>query len=465
MKQNVKAYFEFVRYSLDAKAEMPKGVADMNWQGLFQFAKKQAILGVVFEGVKRMQDVGCLMSDVGCEREKEEGRSKRAEVRGLKEDVGCLMSDVGCEREEGCVRIPYRVLMEWIAVSAQIEHQNKVVNAAAAEVTRKLKDRGFDSCILKGQGNALMYDVGGKREEGRRKTAERGKKEDDSWKPFIRQPGDIDVWVRGDVGCLMSDVRCKREEGRCKREDVREKKEDGIKEVIKFVKGMYPKARAVYHHIDAGEINGVEVEVHYRPSFMNSPIHNSRLQRWFASHSEEQFANVVDLPEGAGKIAVPKTDFNIVFQLSHVYNHLLHEGIGLRQIVDYYYLLKEEGRGKKADVYDTLRYLGMEKIAGAMMWVLNEVLGLEEKYLIAPKNERMGRVLLSEIIRGGNFGHYDEEKRWLKEEGIGKMLGVQLKKNILRLKRDMRMMRYFPSECLWEPVFRMWHFFWRLRYN
>ena len=171
------------------------------------------------------------------------------------------------------------------------------------------------------------------------------------------------------------------------------------------------------------------------------------------------------MPEGAGKIAVPKTDFNIVFQLSHVYNHLLHEGIGLRQIIDYYYLLKEEGRGKKADVYDTLRYLGMEKIAGAMMWVLNEVLGLEEKFLIAPKNEKMGKVLLSEIIRGGNFGNYDEEKRWLKEEGIGKMLGVQLKKNILRLKRDMRMMRYFPSECLWEPVFRMWHFFWRLRYN
>ena len=453
MKQNVKAYFEFVRYSLDAKAEMPKGLADMNWQGLFQFAKKQAILGVVFEGVKRMEDgrrkkedVVCLMSDVGCEREKGEGR-------GLKEDGRWN------REEEGCVRIPYRVLMEWIAVSAQIEHQNKVVNAAAAEVTRKLKDRGFDSCILKGQGNALMYHVRGKKEEGR------GKSEDDGWKPFIRQPGDIDVWVRGDVGCLMSDVRCKREEGRCKREDVREKKEDGIKEVIQFVKRMYPNARAVYHHIDAGEINGVEVEVHYRPSYMNSPIHNSRLQRWFATHSKEQFANVVDLPNGVGKIAVPTTDFNIVFQLSHVYNHLLHEGIGLRQIIDYYYLLKEEGRGKKADVYDTLRYLGMEKIAGAMMWVLNEVLGLEEKFLIAPKNERMGRVLLSEIIRGGNFGNYDEEKRWLKEEGIGKMLGVQLKKNILRLKRDMRMMRYFPSECLWEPVFRMWHFFWRLRYN
>ena len=80
MKQNVKAYFEFVRYSLDAKAEMPKGLVDMDWQGLFLFAKKQAILGVVFEGVKRMEDVGCLMSDVGCEREKGEGR-------GLKEDV------------------------------------------------------------------------------------------------------------------------------------------------------------------------------------------------------------------------------------------------------------------------------------------------------------------------------------------------------------------------------------------
>lgn len=57
-----------------------------------------------------------------------------------------------------------------------------------------------------------------------------------------------------------------------------------------------------------------------------------------------------------------------------------------------------------------LEHLGLAKIAGAVMWVLKEVLGLEEKYLIAPVDERRGRFLLSEIMRGGNFGMYGTEK-------------------------------------------------------
>jgi hypothetical protein len=134
----------------------------------------------------------------------------------------------------------------------------------------------------------------------------------------------------------------------------------------------------------------------------------------------------------------------------------MQEGIGLRQIIDYYYVLMEDGRGKMEDVSDTLRSLGLWKIAGAVMWVLNEVLGLEEKYLIAPKDERLGKVLLAEIVNGGNFGQYDSDN--IKADN-------QLKKNWQRICRDFRLMRYFPSECLWEPVFRIYHFFWRLRYN
>ena len=108
------------------------------------------------------------------------------------------------------------------------------------------------------------------------------------------------------------------------------------------------------------------------------------------------------------------------------------------------------------DVSNTLRYVGLDKIAGAMMWMLNEVLGLPEEYLIAPKDEKRGRVLLAEIMKGGNFGHYDAENQ---------KANNAIKKNLQRIKRDMRMMRYFPSECMWEPVFRVYHYFWRQKYK
>ena len=164
------------------------------------------------------------------------------------------------------------------------------------------------------------------------------------------------------------------------------------------------------------------------------------------------------MPEEAGSIRIPNWEFNVVFQLAHIYNHIIYEGIGLRQIIDYYYLLKNEEcrmNNEESSISRTivLEHLGLTKIAGAVMWVLKEVLGLEERYLIAPVDERRGRFLQNEILLGGNFGQYDNRVN---------RQGGQLNANINRLKRDVRLVRYFPSECLWEPVFRLWHYFWRV---
>jgi hypothetical protein len=420
--------FEFIRYSLDPEAEMLKGMGKIDWEKMFQFADEQGILGIVFQGVREIMDNG----------------------KWKMEDDGHTESTESTERESGGP--DYDLMLEWGFVAQEIENRNKKVNKAVVRLAEELKEKGFGCCILKGQGNNLLYP-----------------------NVYSRTPGDIDVWVVD---------KWKMENGKwIIGQDVRR--------VIRFVKERNPEARAVYHHIDYGEYDDVEVEVHYRPSFMNDPIHNRRLQKWFEQKAPEQFAHVVELPDGVGEVAVPTVEFNLIFQLSHVYNHLLHEGIGLRQIIDYYYLLRKwkmdngkwiikgnTDRTDDTDLRDTLRYLtsstsvatrqcmnefplrsllrrlGMWKIAGAMMWVLNEVLGLEEKYLIAPKNEKLGRVLLAEMLRGGNFGQFDIDN--IKADS-------QLKKNWQRIRRDLRMMRYFPSECLWEPVFRIGHFFWRTR--
>ena len=381
-----KTYLEFIRYALNPKGERPKDVAKMDWDGFFQFADEQAILGMMYDGRKQMADES-----------------------GMRDEEG-FMDDL---------------TLEWGFEAQQIKEQNEAINRKCVEVQKELQEAGFQCCILKGQGNSLLYP-----------------------KPYRRMPGDIDVWVKCDGRC----------NGRGKRDDV--------KEVIRFVKERNPEARAVYHHIDGGEIDDIEVEVHYKPSFMNNLIHNRRLQKWFEQKAPEQFGHKVELPDGAGEICTPTTDFNTVYLLAHIYRHLMQEGIGLRQIIDYYYVLMSDEfatphsacreDGKMEDVSDTLRSLGLWKIAGAVMWVLNEVLGLEEKYLIAPKDERLGKVLLAEIVNGGNFGQYDSDN--IKADN-------QLKKNWQRICRDFRLMRYFPSECLWEPVFRIYHFFWRLRYN
>ena len=392
-------YLEFLRYTLEGERAVPEGLDQIDWEGLYRFAEQQSIVGVMFEGVQRLGSNAA---------------------------------------------IPRPLLMQWVGCAQQIEARNAQLNRVCVELAEMLRQEGFECCILKGQGNALMYP-----------------------NPYSRTSGDIDVWVRGERGEKYSVESLEFRDTlrwlggeRCE-----------VREVIRWVRERNPKGKACYHHIDYGEFKGVEVEVHYRPSFMNNLIHNKRLQRWFEEQAEEQFAHQVELPDGTGSICVPTREFNIIYQLSHIYNHVLHEGIGLRQVVDYYFLLRgercevrgvmEEVRGERGvkfrveslEFRDTLRWLGLEAFAGALMWVLSEVLGLEEEYLIAPMDERLGRVLLSEIMRGGNFGQYDEQN--IKADS-------PLKKNWQRICRDFRMMRYFPSECLWEPLFRIWHFFWRI---
>ena len=427
----IDTFLEFLRYCIGDEQKPPVSAKGIDWMEMMAWAESQAIVGVVYQGI----------------------------LKGGKE-----------------LEIPFDALMEWVGYAQQIEAQNRLVNQRCVEIAAAFQKDGFETCILKGQGNAALYPS-----------------------PLLRNPGDIDLWVRrqnNDIRQsnrltgssrqkdIRTDIRQSNDERQSNRltssfrqKDIRTE----IKEIIGFVKERNPEARALYHHIDLGEFKGVEVEVHYRPSFLSDPVHNRRLQKWFRCHTES--TDTVELTDGVGRINVPNWEFNVVFQLSHVYNHLLHEGIGLRQIIDYYYLLRQSNdirqsnrltdsfrqknderqnnrltdsfrqKDIRTEIGDTLRYLGLWEIAGAMMWVLNEVLGLEEKYLIAPKDERRGRLLLAEIMKGGNFGFYDVENQ---------RADSQLKKNWLRIRRDLRMMRYFPSECLWEPVFRVYHFFWRM---
>lgn len=357
----------FVRYALH-HGEPPQQIADVDWDGLYRFANEQAIVGVLFEGVK-------------------------------------------CLSEQG-LKPPRKLLMEWIAVTGQIEQRNRLVNQNAVALAAAFKAEGYNSCLLKGQGNNLLYSSA-----------------------FSRTPGDIDLWITPAESNIS--------------EKQREKK------VLGFLRKKYPNGFLHYNHIDGGIYNSTEVEVHHRPRFLNNLVHNARLQKWIECHREEQFGNYVRLPDTNVDIAIPTWDFNVVFQLAHIYGHVLQSGIGLKQMIDYYYLLKADGRGKKEDVEKTMRWLGLYKVASTVMWVLHEALGLEEEYLIVPPNEKLGKFLLDEIMRGGNFGQYEAN-------GKRKVVSGRMTKNLQRLQRDFRLLRYFPSECLWEPVFRIYHWFWRL---
>ena len=437
--------FRFLRFSLGLEGEVKDPLDGrqgcFDWEACYQFAKRQTLVGVLFDGIQRLP-------------------KELAPARPL--------------------------LLRWLSDSESIRRRNMRMDRASAYIYNKVCAAGFRCCILKGQGNALLYP-----------------------RPSSRTPGDVDVWVVAN------------------REELRHI-------ALSLTEGDGSSLQESLNHIGL-TVHGVSVELHSTPALLNSPLHNSRLQRWLKRNADLQCSNRIALPNNAGEVAVPTLSFNIIYQLCHLFHHCFYEGVGLRQIVDYYFVLKntdfsgntngvsgntdcdgvllntdytdspdsssgdfegdgcflntdytdytdrfsgntDEGcfllntdctdfldsssgglvevdsGGSLVALQEELKWLGLWEFAGAVMYVLREVMGLDEKRMICAPDERRGRLLLEEIMAGGNFGHYDTRNHF----GQG-----ALWHNIQRFRRDWRMLRFYPSEALSEPLFRVCHFLWR----
>ena len=362
------AIFLFLRYCLEDKVDLSMVVSNMDWRQLYSFATKQTIIGICFDGIRRLSE------------EYPEELKKNPIERDL--------------------------LMTWMGVSQQIRRQNMKVNRVAAKLYSMLREDGLRCCILKGQGNALMYP-----------------------NAYSRNPRDIDVWVNASREQITEYAKKHFELG----DDIR------------------------YQHIETS-VDGVPVELHFFPCTMNNPIYNARLQKWFKRNVDLQCSNVVSLPDGIGEIAIPTMTFNVIYQLTHLYHHFFDEGIGMRQIIDYYYVVSMLNVNCEMLTWlqKDLKHLGLWKFAGAVMYVLHEALGLSGEKMIAPMDEKRGKLLLAEILNGGNFGKHFTKYGHFTQQGMAK-------KYFLKIWRNMHFVRYYPAEALCEPLFRTWHFFWRMK--
>ena len=105
-------------------------------------------------------------------------------------------------------------------------------------------------------------------------------------------------------------------------------------------------------------------------------------------------------------------------------------------------------------VQEELKELGLWKFAGGIMYIMQEVFGMPASRLIVPPNEKYGKFVLNEVLEAGNFGKHDARNRFGRSK---------LGHNLQRVYRDIRLVKFFPAEALCEPLFRTWHFFWRMK--
>ena len=384
-------FFELLQIAIGNRKELTHTPTAEEWRELYALAQRQTLVGIAFRGVEQLP----------------------AEQRP-----------------------PKPLLMQWYMATERIKALNAELDRKALMVANKFLEEGFPGMVLKGQGIAQLY-----REThpnppckgGDAVIAENPSEEDfkDNLSSFIshlssyRTPGDIDIWLQG-----------------------------SREEVLDYVRRHVPDCKPVYHHVDFPVVDGLDIEVHFTPSWMNSPVTNHRLQRFFRG---ERNSNFEVRSSAYSEIPSPNIAFNRVYILVHIYRHLFHEGIGLRQLLDYYFVLTQGfTEEERAETMRTLRSLHMQRFTAAVMWVLQQVYGMDCHYLLTTPDEREGRFLLSEIMLAGNFGHYDERMQHERGESA-------LHWGLRKVKRNFRFVFSYPSEVLWSPIFKLWHWWWRRR--
>lgn len=530
-------FFELLQIAIGNRKMLSHAPTEEEWNDLFALSQKQAMVGIAFRGVEQLP--------------KEQRPTKQ-------------------------------LLMQWYMVTERIKAMNADLDRKALAVANKFLDEGFPGVVLKGQGIAKLYQLCNYEDEdendneddnenchpdgGSKHSTLNTQQVERSSISNYRTPGDIDIWLYGEREAVLD-----------------------------YVRQHVPDCKPVYHHVDFPVVNGLDIEVHFTPSWMNSPLRNRCLQRFFKSmvnsqqstedgphpsplqkrgdsghpgcsqisHTEltedtefscnaenicqreldtnSQNLQVASLacglrdegfgltqtlhdaaPVPSGVIAcsdhelhglheysgasatknishgcsridtdsriaslacghpdgtvdrrpltvdtcldskqatlpVPNTAFNRVYILVHIYRHLFAEGIGLRQLLDYYFVLSQGFTGEeRAETLRTLRSLGMLRFTRAVMWVLQEVYGMDSRYLLTTPDGEEGRFLLNEIMMAGNFGQYDERMQHAAGEGAFRW-------GLRKVKRNFRFVWSYPSEVLWSPIFKLWHYFWRMR--
>ena len=320
--------------------------------------------------------------------------------------------------------MPESLQMQWLAMASQIQRQNEMLNQRCAELSRRLTESGFACCLLKGQAFAELYGTSAsttlhaKESKNHCSTIEKPEKV----LAGMRQSGDIDMWIKAEPENVIAWAR---RTGKLKSFD--------------------------YHHADVRIFPDVEVELHYRPSISRNLVRNTRLQRWLKAYGWTHTVYHDSLA-----CYVPDKTFNTVLCLNHIFCHLFFEGVGLRQLMDLYFILKSEGYDKeeKEDITQLLKRFHLLRFAAAVMWVEREVFGLQEQYMLCEPDENSGRYFLQEIMRSGNFGHHDVRLK-------GARAGNRLRLMWRWMKHSMRLFCYYPEDVLWTPFGIVWISMWR----
>lgn len=301
------------------------------------------------------------------------------------------------------VNLPKELKMQWYAFATNIQNRNKIINNQCATLQKDLLTQGLNSCILKGQGVAYYYGKG---------------------LDLLRQSGDIDIWVNG-----------------------------SWKQVMALISKRTPNREFDLKHAHYNVFKDTPVEVHWVPSTTSNFFLDRKLKRFYRQQSVVQFDHKVTLDEN-DKITAADPFFDSIHLLLHILGHYLYEGVGLRQVMDYYYIVRHaDVQQRKEEIVAYYKDFGLYDFSKSVMWVLKEVFGLEDNYMLTEPNEKSGKELLKEIMKEGNMGHASVR--------LSENNETTMHRWYRRWKRKLRLIRFNTIGVVCNPFYKVKLLWWK----
>ena len=291
-------------------------------------------------------------------------------------------------------RPPEPLLSRWKKTAERIADIHAVHEEHVEELKALLERLHLQGCILKGTALSHLYPV-----------------------PSERICGDIDLWIKGKRSDILNAFR---QEG-------------------------HPLRNILYKEGKVDLFPDTELEIHFHPSKMYNPFLNAKLQRVL-----ERWAPF----DGKTPLTCPDLRFNAVFCIAHMFHHYLEGGLGLRQLMDYYYVLRYLDPAFRKPVMDVLRKLGMKRFTASVMAALRYNFGLEEEFFLCPPDSIHGKKLVDDMISMGNFGVLDSRNYTYQGESA-------LKRFLRKNRRVFSNIRFYPREVIWAPFSKLSQWAWR----
>lgn len=351
-------FIELVQVALGKRNELSRMPTAVEWEKIFDEAQRQAISGLMIDGLERLPD---------------------------------------------SYRPPQNLLFECIGTAQIIEQNNRLHRSVLIKTKKCLQEGGVDVAFMKGLICGARYN-----------------------NPQRRQCGDIDFVVAPD--CFEKTLNLL----------------EGIGEVDRTL---------VHEHHGMAFVDGVQLEPHYKVHNYQNPKVDKAMRVMFAEVFPSRLDNVVLDSE---EIPVFPPAFECALLVGHMVNHVYAEGLGLRQVIDFWMFLKKEHEAVKSEECKRyLRMMQMERTFRIFSCLCEVYLGLPHELLgldYTTKEEQFATKLMDDILVVGNFG------RGVDYLGRNKAM-MPLKSYLWVFKRCIKLGYLCPVEARWWPVSKFTRYF------